>query len=284
MCWLKWKHAVISLCLNLVSCKQSCVLPLTWWAPVGNWHFSGCLKHRCALGQLLPSGTSTLEVRQESGKYLLVITIVHTIHFAVPCIHLLYMGWELAQVHHFWAGGVKQRQGQMMGDAFCIDHRSALLWLWGYTQKEEGIAVGVWGKPWGLHPSLENLKRAIGALSKRCVLRQHFCIPEKKLRRPKLGNFAPLHFSQRPAGSLEGCRKPDALGPCLTTLATSCPLWSVSWTGQRPQAGQTHPWPPSPSPLKCQHISLPHSAVCPSSHICFVPLGSGACVFPPHFE
>lgn len=54
---------------------------------MGNWHFSGCLKHGCAR-QLLLSGTSVLEVREGSGTYLLVIKITHNICFAMPRTHL----------------------------------------------------------------------------------------------------------------------------------------------------------------------------------------------------
>lgn len=88
MCWLKWKHAVISLCINLVSCEQSCMLPLTWWVPLGNWHFSGCLKHGCASRQALPFGTSVLEVRQRTGTHLLIIKITYSVCFAMPRTHL----------------------------------------------------------------------------------------------------------------------------------------------------------------------------------------------------
>ena len=90
----------------------------------------------------------------------------------------------------------------MTGDACSVDHRPALLPVWGYTHKREGIAVSVWAKAWGLHPSLVNLKRATEALNEKYLL-SAFLQPTEVLSRPKPGNPAPLCFSQRPSGSLE---------------------------------------------------------------------------------
>lgn len=130
------------------------------------------------------------------------------------------------------------RHGQMMGDAFSGDHRSALLWLWGYAQKREGSEVIVWGKNKSLH--LSNLKRIMVTPNERGILWQ-FLHPREMLRRPKLENSALLLVSQRLSGSFVGCQKPDAPGPCLTYLGTSCPIWSLLWTGQRPKADLVHP-------------------------------------------
>lgn len=83
-----------------------------------------------------------------------------------------------------------------------------------------------------------------------------FLHPREMLRRPKLENSALLLVSQRLSGSFEGCQKPDAPGPCLTYLGTSCPIWSLLWTGQRPKADLVHTRSSSCSQFKGQHTVL----------------------------
>lgn len=133
----------------------------------------------------------------------------------------------------------------------------------GELQSVGGEKHEVFNQPWRI---------SVGALSEVHILCQCFPSPGKCLK------------DQNQAIPSAGI--PDALSLCLTTLASSCPLWSVLWAGQRSQGGQMHPGPPSHSPLKCQNTFLPHRicAVYPSSCICFAPLGSGASVFHAHFE
>lgn len=173
MRWLKWKHAVISLCINLVSCEQSCMLPLTWWVPVGNWHFSGCLKHGCASRQLLPSGISVLEVRQESGMYLLLIKITHSMHFAMPHIHLFPWDKTYQKVAIF-------KCGTRADDERCFLQR---------PQASLSVTMGLHTERWGKWRHCVGEKHEPSPIpvksqednGKRGILWQCFCISEKCL-------------------------------------------------------------------------------------------------------
>lgn len=192
MCWLKWKHAVISLCINLVSCEQSCMLPLTWWVPLGNWHFSGCLKHGCASRQALPFGTSVLEVRQRTGTHLLIIKITYSVCFAMPRTHLFPWDKTYQKVTIF-----KCETRADDGRCFLQRPQASPLWLWGYTQKREGSEAIVWQKSMSLHQSLVNLKRIRVILNRKEYPLTVFLHPREMLEnpRPKLENSAPFLLS-----------------------------------------------------------------------------------------